>query len=148
MLKLIVGVKGSGKTKALVDDLNAMAQQGDHNVVCIERGRRLDRFVKYHIRLIDINEYPVSGFDQLLGFIAGINAKDYDLTHLYIDSIFKVTNTETNYVDLAAFCEELDHFAIDKQFEATIILSEDPESLPEPLQRFIQIADDVEASEE
>ena len=148
MLKLIVGNKGSGKTKTLVDDLNKMAQNEEKNVVCIERGRRLDRFVKYHIRLIDINEYPVQGFEQLLAFLAGINAKDYDLTHLYIDSIFKVANTETNYQDLAEFCAALDQLAIDKNFEASIILSADPANLPKSLSRFIEAPEEDENEEE
>ena len=88
MINLIIGKKGSGKTSKMVDDLNARAVDQAQNVICIEYGRRLDRNVKYQIRLIDISEYPVTGFDNLLSFISGICAKDYDITHLYIDSIF------------------------------------------------------------
>lgn len=144
MLKLIVGLKGSGKTKTLVDDLNKIAHDDEKNVVCIERGRRLDGFVKYSIRLIDIDEYPVSGFDQLLAFMAGINAKDYDITHFFVDSIFKVSNTETNYVELTRFLEALDQLATEKEFEATIILSADPEDLPASLDPYIVVDEEEE----
>ena len=109
MINLIIGKKGSGKTSRMVDDLNEHAVDNAQNVVCIERGRRLDRYVKYQIRLIDVSEYPISGFDNLLSFIAGISAKDYDITHLYIDSIFKVAQDDS-YENLEKFFENLSEF--------------------------------------
>ena len=99
MIKVIVGGKGTGKTARLVDDLNTQATSDAANVVCIEYGQRLDRMVKYKIRLIDITEYPVTGYDELLSFIAGISAKDYDLTHIYIDSISKISG-DSDFVKL------------------------------------------------
>ncbi len=138
MLKLIIGVKGSGKTGKLVDNLNEKAHDHEKNVICIERGRRLDSFVKYNIRLIDITEYPVTGFDQLLAFIAGINAKDYDVTHIYIDSIFKVAEVETNYEELTKFLEACDQLSRDMHFEAHVILSADVADLPESVLRYAE----------
>ncbi len=138
MLKLIIGVKGSGKTGKLVDDLNNKATDENNNVVCIERGRRLDQFVKHHIRLIDISEYPVKGFEQLTAFIAGINSKDYDISHIYIDSIFKVAEVDTNYEALAQFLEILENLSRDMHFEANVILSADVADLPERILRFAE----------
>ncbi|MDO5732465.1 MAG: hypothetical protein Q4P72_01605 [Eubacteriales bacterium] len=137
MLKLIIGVKGSGKTGKLVDDLNLKAHDNEKNVICIERGQRLDRFVKYHIRLIDINEYPVQGFDELLAFLAGMNAKDYDITHIYIDSIFKVANLDVNYDALSRFLDAFDELSRDMHFEAQVILSADVSDLPENILRYV-----------
>ena len=136
MIKVIVGSKGSGKTARLVDDLNAEAMSDATNVVCIERGRRLDRLVKYQIRLVDISDYPVSGFPELLAFIAGISAKDYDLTHVYIDSIFKIAN-DTSMINLEKFLAELEAFSETNSFSVMIILSAEPEALPESVRRFI-----------
>ena len=135
MIKVIVGGKGSGKTARLVDDLNAQATSDAANVVCIEYGQRLDQMVKYKIRLIDITEYPVGGYDQLLSFIAGISAKDYDLTHIYIDSIIKVSGNP-NLEDLEAFLTKLSAFSDKNSFSVMIILSADPESLPEGIRNY------------
>ena len=135
MVKVIVGRKGSGKTARLVDDLNVQANSDTANVVCIEAGRRLDRLVKYKIRLVDITEYPVSGYRELLSFIAGISAKDYDLTHVYIDSIFKVAG-DADYGHLASFLKDLEEFTRKDHFHVMIILSAEPEDLPEEINRY------------
>lgn len=135
MVTVIVGKKGIGKTARLVDDLNQHAMCDSCNVVCIESGRRLDRLVKYQIRLVDITEYPVSGYDQLLSFIAGICAKDYDITHLYIDSIYKVSGND-DLDHLGVFLEKLNAFAKQEKMQVMIILSADPEQLPETVARY------------
>ena len=135
MIKVIVGSKGSGKTAQLVDDLNMQANSEGTNVVCIEVGRRLDRMVKYKIRLVDITEYPVKGFPELLSFIAGISAKDYDLTHVYIDSIGKIAGDQ-DLVNLERFLADLEVFAEKNNFNVMIILSADPETLPEGIRKY------------
>ena len=135
MIKVIVGSKGSGKTARLVDDLNAQANSETANVVCIEYGRRLDQMVKYKIRLVDIKEYPVKGYDQLLGFIAGIRAKDYDVTHIYIDSILKVSGDQ-DLTHLEEFLKDLDSFTEKEGFSIMIIISAEQANLPEGIQRF------------
>jgi hypothetical protein len=135
MIKVIAGAKGTGKTAQLVDDINEQAVQENNNIVCIERGNRLDRLLKYKIRLIDVDEYPCEGYEQLLSFVAGITAKDYDLTHIYIDSAFKVAK-DNNVEDLAAFITKLDKFLSGKSLDATIICSSDVQSLPAEIQKF------------
>lgn len=135
MVKLIVGRKGSGKTKRMVDELNHLAEEGK-NVVCIEPERRLDRSVKYTVRLVDISEYPVTSYESLLGFVAGISSKDYDLDELYIDSIYKISGTE-DLDELGAFLGKLDLFVKDKKFNANIMLSENPDILPESVKKFL-----------
>jgi len=135
MIKVIAGAKGTGKTAQLVDDINEQAVQENSNIVCIERGNRLDRLLKYKIRLTDIDEYPCEGYDQLLSFIAGITAKDYDLTNIYIDSIFKVAKND-NLQDLAIFLTKLDSFLAGKQLDVTIICSSDSVNLPAEIQKF------------
>lgn len=135
MVKVIVGKKGSGKTARLVDDLNMKAMSDATNVVCIEAGRRLDRLVKYQIRLVDIKEYPVHGYRELLSFIAGISAKDYDITHLYIDSIYKVSG-DSDPDQLAKFLDDLEQFAQKDKFHVLIILSADPDDLPDRVRHY------------
>lgn len=135
MIKVIVGEKGSGKTARLVDDLNMHAISEAANVVCLEVGQRLDRMVKYQIRLIDVTQYPVSGYDQLLSFIAGIYAKDFDLTHVYIDSIGKISG-DRDLTNLEKFLGQLEDFAGQNEFNVMIILSANPESLPPGISKY------------
>lgn len=129
MVKLIVGSKGSGKTKRMVDELNQLAADGK-NVVCIEPERRLDHSIKYTIRLIDISEYPVHSYSELLGFIAGLCAKDYDLDAIYVDSIYKLAESDDQEA-LGQFLEALDAFLgqLDKAPTCHVMVSADVSEL-------------------
>ncbi|MCH4153408.1 MAG: hypothetical protein LKG26_05235 [Saccharofermentans sp.] len=135
MIKLIAGPKGTGKTAKLVDDINAVAAS-DSNVVCIERGNRLDQLLKPNVRLVNMKEYPVTGFSQVLAFVCGICSKDYDLTHIYVDAICKVSE-DYDLENLGAFLNSLDAFLKDTPVTATIIFSGDTDNLPESVKKFI-----------
>lgn len=134
MIKLIAGPKGTGKTAKLVDDINAVAAS-DSNVVCLERGNRLDQLLKPTVRLVNMKEYPIEGFDQVLAFICGICSKDYDLTHIYVDAICKVAN-ESDTTALASFLTKLDAFLDGTPVVATILYSGDIDTLPEEVRKF------------
>lgn len=134
MIKIIAGEKGTGKTARLVDDINSVASQ-DNNVVCIERGNRLDQLLKPNVRLVNMKEYPCDGYDQLLAFIGGICSKDYDLTHIYIDSIYKVAG-DSDVNGLEAFITKLDAFLKETPITATIILSGKVDDLPDSVKAF------------
>ena len=134
MIKIIAGAKGTGKTAKLVEDINNVAVN-DNNVVCIERGNRLDQLLSHSIRLINIAEYPCSGFDQLLSFLGGICSKDYDLTHIYVDSIKKVAGCE-DFDLLKDFLIKLDSFLADKNISVTLIMTCDVDSLPAEIKQF------------
>lgn len=135
MVKLIVGKKGSGKTKRLVDELNQLAAE-EKNVVCIQADDRLNQSIKYSVRLVNIEEYPVAGYDQLLSFVAGMSAKDYDLDELYIDSIIKVAKSD-NLDEFTSFLLKLAEFVENKKFSATIMFSAEAEELPASIKQFI-----------
>lgn len=130
MIEAIVGHKGSGKTARIVQEITEAAQHPDNNIVCIEYGKRFDRNLPYMVRLIDIQEYPVHGYGELLSFIAGINAKDYDITHIYIDSIYKVAGVD-DPASLAEFTRELNDFFAARKVKVVLTISEDPENIPE-----------------
>lgn len=134
MIKLIAGPKGTGKTAKLVDDINAVAAS-DSNVVCLERGNRLDQLLKPTVRLVNMKEYPIEGFDQVLAFICGICSKDYDLTHIYVDAICKVANA-SDTAALASFLTKLDAFLDGTPVVATILYSGDIDTLPEEVRKF------------
>ena len=96
MLKLIIGVKGTGKTKTLIDMVNKTAEESAGSVVCIERGVKLRYDVKYKTRLINTNDYLIFDAQSLFGFIAGILASNHDVTDLYVDSALKICNDDMN----------------------------------------------------
>ncbi|NJP40976.1 hypothetical protein HCH52_07910 [Oscillospiraceae bacterium HV4-5-C5C] len=135
MIKVIIGPKGSGKTSRLVNDLNAHAERDSDNVVCIERKARLDRLIHYRVRLVDISEYPTHGFRELLSFISGLCAKDYDITHIYIDSIYKVAG-ESDPEALDNFLQELDQFTQAHDLTVTILLSATEDDISDTVNQY------------
>ncbi len=98
MLKLIIGVKGTGKTKTLIDMVNKATAASEGSVVCIERGVKLRYDIKYRTRLVNTNDYLIFDAQSLYGFVAGIFASNHDVTDLYIDSALKICNN-----DIASF---------------------------------------------
>jgi hypothetical protein len=99
MLKLIIGVKGTGKTKQLISMVNEAAEKTEGTVVCIEKGVGLRFDVKYSARLINTNEYLIFDAESLYGFVAGILASNHDVTDLFIDSALKIANNDVASFD-------------------------------------------------
>ena len=135
MIKVIAGPKGTGKTAKLVDDINEVART-DSNVVCIERGNRLDQLLKPNVRLVNMKEYPIKGFDQVLAFICGICSKDYDLTHIYIDAICKIAD-DYDLDNLGEFLGKLDAFLADKPITAMLLFSGDINTSPDSIKKYV-----------
>ena len=105
MLKLIIGVKGTGKTKALINLVNAAVESSHGNVVCIEKGDKLTYDVKHQARLIDTKQYFISDAQSLYGFVAGIFASNHDVTDLFVDSALKICGNDAVAFD--KFVEEI-----------------------------------------
>ena len=94
MITLIIGNKGSGKTKRLIQLANEAVEKSNGNVVVIEKGAKLTYDVSHKARLIDIEQYNVSGFDAFYGFLSGICAGNYDVTDIFVDSTLKITGRD------------------------------------------------------
>ncbi len=90
MLKLMIGVKGTGKTKTLIEKVNAAMNASKGDVVCIEKGTHLRFDISSKVRLIDTEEYLVQDAKSLYGFIAGILASNYDVTDVFVDNTLKI----------------------------------------------------------
>ena len=95
MIKLIIGGKGSGKTKTLIEMVNDATNASNGNVVCIEKGDKLKLDITYKARLIDTDYYSVYDAESLYGFIAGILASNSDITDIFVDSALKIVNNDT-----------------------------------------------------
>ena len=94
MLKLMIGVKGTGKTKTLIEMVNTATKESSGAVVCIEKGDKLRYDIKYQARLINTKEYMINDAQSLYGFVAGILASNHDVTELFIDSALKICNED------------------------------------------------------
>ncbi len=99
MLKLMIGVKGTGKTKHLIELVNQASAESDGSVVCIEKGTKLTTEIKYRSRLISAEAYFIDDAQSLFGFVAGIAASDHDLTDMFIDSALKICKNDTEAFD-------------------------------------------------
>lgn len=135
MIKLVVGLKGSGKTKTLIERANAAAEETKGSVVCIEKGDKLIHEIKYHVRLVDTDEYNVTTAASLYGFIAGMFASNHDITSVFVDSALKICgNDMTTFEQLVL---ELDKLAEKNSFEVFMTSSCTAEELPESIKKYL-----------
>lgn len=96
LVKLIMGLKGSGKTKQLIDLVHAAVAQEQGDVVCIEKGTKLTYDIPHRVRLIEASQYGFDGYDFLKGFISGLYSANYDITHVFIDSVLKIIDADVD----------------------------------------------------
>lgn len=94
MIHVIMGLKGSGKTKKLLDAIKAVSDDAHGDVVCIEYGRKLTYDVSYKVRLVDSKEYAISNPDMLKGFLSGLHAGNFDITNVFIDNLYKTIGND------------------------------------------------------
>ena len=94
MVKLIVGLKGTGKTKTLIELVNKATEESKGAVICIEKGSKLNYDITHKARLIDTESFMVSDAQALYGFIAGITASNHDITDIFVDSALKICGND------------------------------------------------------
>ena len=95
MVKIIMGLKGSGKTKKLVEMVREAVNLEHGDVVCIEKEKKLTFDIPYQARLIDAGDYGIGDYDLLKGFVSGLHAGNYDITHIFIDNFFKLAGDKS-----------------------------------------------------
>ena len=133
MIKLIIGRKGTGKTKQLVDMINAASENSKGSVVCVEKGPTLTYDLKHTVRLIDTDSFEIAGFDAFYGFIAGILAGNYDITEVFIDSILKIGGRDLE--GLGNLFDKLNKIANDVSLVFTV--SADESELPASVKAYL-----------
>ena len=135
MIKLIVGTKGSGKTKAMIESINAVTKTTSGNVVVLEKSMQLTYNIDHAARLIDLDEYKVNGYEMMYGFVAGVLAGNYDITELFIDGILKTCNHDL--AGLGAFLTKVEGLAATAGTNVTITISAAAEDLPEDVKKYL-----------
>ncbi|NLG93058.1 MAG: hypothetical protein GX485_05835 [Clostridiales bacterium] len=131
MITLIVGRKGSGKTKKLIERANEAIEKSNGNVVVIEKGLKLTYNISHQARLIDSDAYGILGTDALCGFISGICAGNYDVTDIFVDSTLKIIGQDMKA--LVQLTEKLNTLSSLADTKITLLISEDQSELPKEI---------------
>ena len=135
MIHVIMGLKGSGKTKKMIDSIHEAVASATGDVVCIEYGKKLTYDVNYRVRLVDSEEYGICSLDMLKGFLSGLHAGNFDITHVYIDNLYKtIGSNRANGEAFVAWCAE---FAKTNNMEITITISDDPATASEAMKQYL-----------
>lgn len=138
MVQLIVGEKGKGKTKQLLDKVNGAIKTADGNIVYLDKSSKHMYELNNKVRLIDVSTYPLKNSDEFIGFICGIISQDHDLQEMYLDSFLK--NAQLEGKDMTDALEQLEK--ISESFKVNFVLSVSlsKEEIPEAFQDKIIIA--------
>jgi len=136
MVKIIMGLKGSGKTKRLVDMVREAVNVGSGDVVVIEKERKLTYDIPYQARLIDAGDYDIGSYEFLKGLICGVHAGNYDITHFFIDNFYKLVN-DKSVEALVVFVDWLAKFAENEKIEFVISISADAATVPESVKQYL-----------
>ena len=135
MIQVIMGLKGSGKTKKLIDAIHGAVAEAHGDVVCIEYGKTLTYDVSYKVRLVDAKEYGIHSAEMLKGFLSGLHAGNFDITNVFIDNLYKTIGTDRAAGEaFILWCAE---FAQVNNMNITITVSDDPAEASEEVKKFL-----------
>ena len=138
MVELIVGKKGKGKTKVLLDRVNNAVKEANGSIVYLDKSTKHMYELNNKVRLIDVSSYPLKNADEFVGFICGIISQDHDLEQIYLDSFLKVSKLED--ADVTDTLEQLDKISQKYGISVIVSISLDKEEIPESLQEKIAVA--------
>ena len=136
MIKLIMGLKGAGKTKQLISDINESVKTESGSIVCIENGTKLRYDIDRRVRLVEYQDYKAGRVEFLKGFVSGMHANNFDISHIFIDSFYKLMEDATiqDVEDFVLWCER---FSEANRVAFTIIISEDPSKATDVLKKYL-----------
>ena len=135
MVNIILGLKGSGKTKKLVDLVREAVNQETGDVVVIERERKLTFDIPYQARLIDAGSYDIGSYEFLKGLICGVHAGNYDITHFFIDNSYKLVNDRSAEA-LESFLTWLEKFSEQEKISFIVSISADPDTVSDKVRSY------------
>ena len=135
MVKLYAGLSGSGKTRQMLSDIDEAVKHETGSLVCIEMKTSLRYDVNYKVRLIEYQVYGLEGSRALRGFISGLHAGNFDITHIYLKSIHRLLGTDDvdAMADFVAWCER---FGKANNVSFTMTARVDPVGMPERLKQY------------
>lgn len=135
MVKVIMGQKGSGKTKQLVSAINEAVKTESGSVVCIEKSNKLTFDIDYRVRLIDARDYLMGSVVFLQGLISGLHAGNFDISHIFIDNLYTLCGTEDRG-EIERFLNWCAEFGEKQNLKFTVSISDDPDAMPAGVQKY------------
>ena len=133
MIHVIMGLKGSGKTKKLIDSIHAAVAEASGDVVCIEYGKKLTYDISYKVRLVDSKEYGINSVEMLKGFLSGLHAGNFDITNVFIVNLYKTIGAAAGE-EFVVWCAK---FAAENNMEITVSISDDPANASEAMKQYL-----------
>jgi hypothetical protein len=135
MIKVIMGLKGSGKTKKLIESIKDSVVNAHGDVVCIEYGQKLTYDLPHKVRLVDSKEYGICNPDMLKGLLSGLHAGNFDITNVYIDNLYKTIGADRAAgEEFILWCAK---FAETNYMDITITVSDDAEAASEEIKKYL-----------
>ena len=136
MVKLILGLKGSGKTKKLVDLVRDAVKMENGDVVCIEKEKKLTYDIPYQARLIEAGSYDTGSYEFIKGFICGLHSGNYDITHVFVDNFYKIVSNKDPVV-FGEFLDWLEDFSEKEKIEFVISVTMDPDTVGDAIKKYM-----------
>ena len=131
-----MGLKGTGKTKTLVELVRKAVDEEHGDVICIEKDKVLTYDIPYQARLVHASEYGINSIDLMRGFISGLSAGNFDITHVFIDNLFKIIG-QADEKTLGDFLGWMERFGDREGITFTVTVSADPASYGENITKFL-----------
>ncbi len=135
MLKLLIGKKGTGKTKVLIDSVNQTASEANGNVVFISNDTGRNMYdIKSKVRMADTSEFSIDSWKEFLGFICGIISSNFDITNIYVDGVLKIVNNTLDGFE--EFLSDIDEVSKKFNIDIMISVSMDADDAPEYIKKY------------
>lgn len=135
MVELLIGKKGTGKTKTLIEHVNNAAAVAKGNVVFISKDSSRGMYdIKSKVRMVETKEFSIDSYNEFLGFICGIISRDFDITNIFIDGIFKIVGTDS-LDGFETFLEKLEELSQKLNISFNISVSIDAETAPDYIKK-------------
>ena len=136
MVELIIGKKGTGKTKHLIENVNAAANVAKGNVVFISNSNTRNMYdISTKVRMFDTSEFAIESYNELLGFIGGVISGNFDITNIFVDGIFKIVGGD-NLDGFEKFLERLDTMSAKFNISFVITVSIDVNDAPDYIKKY------------
>jgi len=136
MVKVIMGLKGSGKTKQLIELVKSAVEEDKGSVVVLEKDTNLTYDIPYQARLVGANQYGINGYDCLKGFISGLHAGNYDITQIFIDSLTKIVGEQMD-AHVESFLDWCESFSEKESVKFTITISADTALATDGMKKYL-----------
>jgi len=135
MVKVIMGLQGHGKTKQIIELANQAVSNEAASVICIERGSKLTYDISHKVRLVDVSSYPITSYERLKAFICGMYSGNYDISDVFIDSLFKVAKSDS-IEECENFLQWLDEFGAENKINFTTTISADETKATDGIKKY------------